>query len=312
MKKNRLYYAASLAGLTTILYFTLAIFLRSIISAVLHINLPGAELSNPAGVSEVLISTVNALCKIVNLAVPIYIVLKFAPYHGVHFSLKRINSKYYLYFIPLILFLATITSAFSGIFQSLLEKIGATPRDAMALPESHLAILITFISICVIPAIGEEILFRGAIQGILRCGGQWFSIIASSLLFTFLHSDLSQLPAIFLLSVFLGYAAAYTGSLRISIAMHFANNFLSFILLLSREYMNATSLIGLTVLLFTVYISCGLTALGYIYKNKFNLKLPRQYQKKGSVPSIVILSKVPVFVGALAIIIIFTITGYFK
>ena len=311
MKKNRLYYSASLAGLATILYYTLAIFLRAIISAILHINLPGAGLSNPAGVSEVLIATLNAVCKIINLAIPIYVVLKFSPSHGLPFSLKKINRKYYLYFLPLVLFAATITSAFSGVLKSSLEKIGATSPEAMNLPDSHFAILITFISICVIPAIGEEILFRGAIQGILRSGGQWFSIITSSLLFTLLHSDLSQFPSIFLLSVFLGYAAAYTGSIRISIAMHFANNSLSFLLLLCREYMDATSVLGFSVLLFTVYISCGITALAYIYKNKYNLKLHRHYHKKGSVPSIVIVSKVPVFVGAVLLLLTLTITGYF-
>ena len=76
----------------------------------------------------------------------------------------------------------------------------------------------------VLPAVCEECLFRGAIQGVLERRGPVFSILVSGLLFGLFHLDPWRiLPAAFLGCVF-GWLTYRTQSLMPAILGHFANN----------------------------------------------------------------------------------------
>lgn len=96
-----------------------------------------------------------------------------------------------------------------------------------------------------VPALCEELLFRGGIQQILMertrlwMLGVWSydrkmvkhsSIFITALIFTFFHSNPVAIPFIFLAGLILGYAFYWTGSLRITILMHFCFNGFSILL----------------------------------------------------------------------------------
>lgn len=77
----------------------------------------------------------------------------------------------------------------------------------------------------VVPAVGEELFFRGAVQGLL---GQKFNhhiaIAGSALFFALGHMQpLSVLPILFMGMVF-GYLKHWTGSIWVPIGLHFINN----------------------------------------------------------------------------------------
>ncbi len=80
--------------------------------------------------------------------------------------------------------------------------------------------------IAIVPAIGEELLFRGIIQRIFV---RWaknihLGILLTALLFGFFHFQfLSFLPR-FYLGIIFGYLFQWTGSLWITIFAHFINN----------------------------------------------------------------------------------------
>ena len=84
--------------------------------------------------------------------------------------------------------------------------------------------------ISVIPAICEEFAFRVVTLGMLRKYGDGFAIVVSSLLFSLLHGNFEQIPFAFLCGLALGYVAVATGSVFISMAVHFGNNFISTLL----------------------------------------------------------------------------------
>ncbi len=90
-----------------------------------------------------------------------------------------------------------------------------------------------------VPAICEELLFRAGIQQILmeRTRFKHVSIIATAMIFAFFHLDPISVPFIFLAGLILGYAFYWTGSLRITIVMHFLFNGISIFI----EYMNQHS-----------------------------------------------------------------------
>lgn len=87
-------------------------------------------------------------------------------------------------------------------------------------------IIINVFIIAFLPAISEEICFRGALQRIMIqiTGKAWFGIIITALLFSALHLQFQGfLPRMFL-GMILGAIYWYSGSLWPSIIAHFVNN----------------------------------------------------------------------------------------
>ncbi len=79
--------------------------------------------------------------------------------------------------------------------------------------------------IAVVPAICEELAFRGFIlSGLRHLGHKWRAIVITSLFFGITHALLQQSIVAFLLGLVLGYIAVQTGSLLPSILYHVTHN----------------------------------------------------------------------------------------
>jgi hypothetical protein len=88
---------------------------------------------------------------------------------------------------------------------------------------AEFAVLIAVVSL--LPAVCEELLFRGYAQTrlVARWGSTW-GIAVSALMFGLVHVDPVQTPDMILLGGYLGWAAYRTGSTRTSIICHLINN----------------------------------------------------------------------------------------
>jgi CAAX protease family protein len=92
-----------------------------------------------------------------------------------------------------------------------------------------LRIIIVIVAVVVAPPL-EEMLFRGFIQTMLRSvlenlrfratGAPWLAIAMTSGLFAMMHADPAHWPALFILSMCLGYTYEKSGSLFRSIFIH--------------------------------------------------------------------------------------------
>ena len=92
---------------------------------------------------------------------------------------------------------------------------------------------IVFMMVAILPAIGEEMLFRGSVQRLL---GEWtknshIAILISALLFSALHMQFYGFVPRMLLGVLLGYLFLWSGSLWLPITAHFVNNGLAVVLI---------------------------------------------------------------------------------
>jgi membrane protease YdiL (CAAX protease family) len=121
-----------------------------------------------------------------------------------------------------------------GMFRSVYESMRAQEDAAAALIEQFLYmpgpvdLFQTLIVVALIPAIGEELLFRGTIQQLLsEKRGAHFGIWITAFLFSFIHFQFFGFFPRFLLGVLLGYIALWSGSLWYAIAAHFTNNALA-------------------------------------------------------------------------------------
>jgi hypothetical protein len=88
--------------------------------------------------------------------------------------------------------------------------------------------MIIFTAIVVVP-LTEEMLFRGMLQTVLRSyiARPWPAIIFASLVFVMFHENPQHWPALFVLSLCLGYAYEKSGSLFRPIFIHSLFNALS-------------------------------------------------------------------------------------
>ncbi len=82
--------------------------------------------------------------------------------------------------------------------------------------------------LAVLPAICEEITYRGFIfGGLLRNGGAMRAVLMSSIFFGLAHSFLQQSIAASIMGVMLGIIAWRTGSILCTMVIHVTNNALS-------------------------------------------------------------------------------------
>lgn len=94
-----------------------------------------------------------------------------------------------------------------------------------AIPRTPLNIIAGFTAIAIAAPLIEELLFRGFLQNaIAKYVPIWAAILLSSLLFASVHLQPYAIPGLMSLSIAFGYLYHRTGSLRMNILLHMANN----------------------------------------------------------------------------------------
>ena len=113
--------------------------------------------------------------------------------------------------------------------EDLLKQMEDTAGDLterMLQVDTVWGLLFNLLVIALIPALGEELTFRGMLQQALvkGCKNAHVGIFLSAAIFSFIHFQFyGFLPRMFL-GLLLGYMFYYSGSLWTSILMHFVNN----------------------------------------------------------------------------------------
>lgn len=157
-------------------------------------------------------------------------------------GLRRLSSPWWLIIVALALMFVSIPvtttlttwnegmhlgGAFSGIekWMKELEETAQALTDKMTNVDTIGGLLLNLLVIALIPAVGEEMTFRGVIQqSLTRRMNPHIAIILSAAIFSFFHFQFfGFLPRMFL-GILLGYMFYITGSLWTSILMHFVNN----------------------------------------------------------------------------------------
>jgi len=83
------------------------------------------------------------------------------------------------------------------------------------------------VSFALMPALVEELVFRGWFLGALRPFGERRALLLSALFFGLMHMNLTQVPFAFMLGLVFGFIYLRTGRLWPGMVIHFLNNALS-------------------------------------------------------------------------------------
>lgn len=136
--------------------------------------------------------------------------------------------------IPLINFLASVNAQMklpeflSGVeeWMKMKEIEAQAITDAFFKVNTLPGFFVNVLMIAIIPAFGEELLFRGVIQRIFK---DWtknihWAIFITAFLFSAMHMQFYGFIPRFIMGLFFGYLFVWSGSIWLPIAAHFINN----------------------------------------------------------------------------------------
>lgn len=129
-------------------------------------------------------------------------------------------------------------------------------------------VLMTFISIAIVPALSEEFLFRGCILSNLLPYGKNTAILFSALLFALMHGNFAQFFYTFIAGIVLGAVYVKTDSIWAPTFIHLFNNFYSVIQQVVYEQNAKDAQIGKILTVLDLTIVCFGLAIGgwFLYK----------------------------------------------
>ena len=213
-------------GLASIGYVVLAVLLGTVYSVVISFIFPAANIRGEIYVTETVEWVFNLLSYVFTLLIPflIYALCIKIPIK-VAFPFRKAKFGLTLGGIFISLGVGVIASYATGCLQMILEFFGiGITMPEYEIPETLPAFIIYCLSLTVLPAFIEEIIFRGIVMQSLRRFGDIFALVASSLIFGIFHLNLIQMPYAFILGLCIGYFVMRTGSLWVAVAIHLVNN----------------------------------------------------------------------------------------
>ena len=136
------------------------------------------------------------------------------------------SSNVWIYVICAVLglVLPLCCSGIIGLWSIGLDGIGYKLSELSVPLGSVGELILALFVVAIVPAICEELVFRGIVLNGLRSRGKWVAVLLSALLFGLMHNNIEQLPYTFALGVVLGTLAYETGSILPGILTHAMNN----------------------------------------------------------------------------------------
>ena len=115
---------------------------------------------------------------------------------------------------------------FITLTDKLLEIIGYSALDSFGIPMDNFGwFVLNVVILAVLPAIFEELIFRGIILNGIKEMEETKAVFFSAFLFALFHGNASQTIYQFILGVVLAYVVVLTKNLLSAMVLHFTNNF---------------------------------------------------------------------------------------
>ena len=166
---------------------------------------------------------------------------------------------------------------------TVLDLFGTTvPNSSFAMFDSE-NMWLSVVTVAVVPAIFEELFFRGAVLSALSTERTIMAILVSSVFFAAVHGSIYYFVSNFFAGIIFTLMVYITGSLFVSIIAHFLNNILSYVLFVYSSRLTTVGFDAIVVwglafiFLVALYNTVGATAKKY----KEKLKLDRPLVNEG-------------------------------
>jgi membrane protease YdiL (CAAX protease family) len=167
----------------------------------------------------------------------------------------------------------------------LLRRLGLSSGGVeISIPHEPGKLSLYLLNIALLPAVLEEMAFRGFLLQSLRPYGDGFALMISAFLFSLVHANPVQMPNAFLLGLVIGYFVLYTGSLWTGMLIHLANNLMVLLLVTFTDGLNEQAGLAVTLTVYGVYLLSGIAAAVYLTRERprmFTLAPARTENREG-------------------------------
>ncbi len=92
------------------------------------------------------------------------------------------------------------------------------------------SLLLNLLVFAVLPALLEELVYRGYVLRVLRVHGDWFAVAVSAVLFGLMHGNVKQIPFALVVGFALGWLYIMTDNIWLPVSVHFANNAFAYLM----------------------------------------------------------------------------------
>lgn len=266
-------------GFSVILYIVLSIVL-SFISTFIQMpiyNLFDGKISKE-NVSVIITCIVSCL----TLYIPYAFLKSYTDKTEIEEKKASVNKSfvYVLMGVPIITFIQYFTAFILSkinVNYNVVDKLNLFNGDSI------FSMILFFIQIAILPAIFEELYMRKGVINYLKKYGSTFAIVTSAIMFASIHLNLSQSIFAFMLGILFAYIAVKTNRIFPTILLHFINNGLSALVLIFKDNLIVTGLIGFVYLLINFAgIILIILEVTFKLKNKNKTKLESKESKKNN------------------------------
>ena len=208
--------------------------------------IPNSELWN--FFIDIIIYSVTLILPSVYISKTLGVKITFKNFGG-FISTADMRNYMYILAVPLTLTAVTaigyITSAF-------------IPETENPYPVSVSGILLMFISSVILPAVLEEILFRGLIMRIMLKVTLFYAVLISASFFALIHIDLYRIPYALTAGIFIGIFTAATGSLRLAVICHSVNNLRSYFFYIMSVFLEKSIFQSVTLMIDSIVAAAAI------------------------------------------------------
>lgn len=187
----------------------------------------------------------NNITQIVGFALPVALFFLLFGGTNIHHLLLR-KAGIFLLLAPLLIISASPLIDFSAFINGLLipenswlertfkptEELAEQMTSLFLDPNSNVPLFVAFLSIAIIPAICEELVFRGVMMPLLAkmTRNIHAAVWITAMLFSLIHVQFYGFLPRMIMGALLGYFVVWSGSLWTSILAHFINNTSAFLM----------------------------------------------------------------------------------
>ncbi|MDD4315867.1 MAG: type II CAAX endopeptidase family protein [Clostridia bacterium] len=140
----------------------------------------------------------------------------------------------------------------------LLNAIGLRTTVSVPALGNAASVLLSLAIICILPAIGEELVFRGVLASSFKNYGGAAIVFISGLLFSLSHFNTAQTVYQFFIGILLAYLFLKTDNLLIAVLIHFFNNAIAVFLPSIIPFFASIALTGINILVLSIMCVFGL------------------------------------------------------
>jgi membrane protease YdiL (CAAX protease family) len=146
-----------------------------------------------------------------------------------------------------------------GLISMLMDTLFGVSMSApvYAPPVGAPSIVLYLVRNTLVPAVLEELLFRGVVMQSLRRFGDGFALVCSSVVFGLAHLNAAQGVSAFFIALAIGFFVLRTGSILAGVVIHFVNNALVVAAELLTRGLDPRSLALFARLQFAMYVFLG-------------------------------------------------------